>query len=250
MASLTLDGVSGGSLAKRWGVPQVGLFDSLGSTLDSIHELGTSGAPSGTVVIADVQTAGRGRDGRTWRSPMGGLWLGVLLRPRTSDIGVYSIRVGLVLADAIDEVLGRPAARVKWPNDIVLADRKVAGILCEGRWQGETLHWLAVGIGCNVANDLSPDVAGLATRLADHRPGATRLDLCDRLVPALPRLGAAGLRLTDAERTAFGSRNWLAGRQIRSPLAGKVIGLEGNGALLVETARGRQAVREGHVELA
>lgn len=250
MASLTLDGVAGGSLAKRWGVPRVGLYASLGSTLDSIHELGSRGAPSGTVIIADVQTAGRGRDGRTWRSPAGGLWLGVLLKPRSSDPGVYSIRVGLVLADAIDDLLGGPAARVKWPNDIVLANRKVAGILCEGRWQGETLQWLAIGIGCNVANEIPLDVADRATRLVDHRSGLRRLDLCDRLVPSLPRLGAAGLRLTDAEVAEFGSRDWLSGREIRAPVAGTARGLRSDGALLVETAHGREAVREGHVELA
>lgn len=249
MASLSLDGVSATGLAKRWGVPRVGVFDALGSTLDSIHELGSRGAPSGTVVIAEVQTAGRGRDGRTWRSPVGGLWLGLLLKPPSSDLGVYSIRVGLVVADAIDELLGRPVAQVKWPNDVVLADRKVAGILCEGRWQGDALQWLAIGIGCNVANEIPPDVAGRATRLIDHRPGVTRLDLCDRLVPALPRLGAGGLRLTDAEVAAFTVRDWLSGRQLRSPLAGAAAGLRADGALIVKTARGWDAVREGHVEL-
>jgi BirA family biotin operon repressor/biotin-[acetyl-CoA-carboxylase] ligase len=250
VASLTLDGVAGGALARRWGVPQVSLYDSLGSTLDAIHELGSRGAPSGTIVLAEIQTAGRGRDGRTWRSPAGGLWLGALLKPRASDLGVYSIRVGLVVADAIDELVGRPAAHVKWPNDVVLADRKVAGILCEGRWQGETLQWLAIGIGCNVANEIPAEVRDRATRLADHRPGTTRLELCDRLVPALPRLGAGGLRLTDAEVSAFAARDWLAGRQIRAPLIGEAAGLRSDGALIVKTARGPDAVREGHIELA
>ena len=250
MASLTLDGIGGGTLARRWGVPQVSLHESLGSTLDSIHELGSRGAPSGSIVLAEVQTAGRGRDGRTWRSPAGGLWLGALLKPPESDVGVYSLRVGLVLADAIDELLGRPAARVKWPNDVVLADRKVAGILCEGRWLGDTVQWLAIGIGCNVANEIPADVRDLATRLADHRPGTTRLELCDRLVPALPRLGAGGLRLTDAEVAAFAARDWLLGQEIRAPIAGRAAGLRSDGALLVKTARGTEAVREGHIEVA
>lgn len=253
MASLTLDGVdglAGGTLAKRWGVPQVSLHASLGSTLDAIHALGNRGAPAGTIVIADVQTAGRGRDGRTWRSPAGGLWLGALLKPPLSDLGVYSIRVGLVVADAIDELLGKPLAQVKWPNDVMLADRKVAGILCEGRWQGESLQWLAIGIGCNVTNEIPEEVAGRATRLVDHRRGTTRLELCDRLVPALPRLGAAGLRLTEAEVGAFRSRDWLLGREVRAPLAGTAAGLRADGALLVETGHGVEAIREGHVELA
>jgi BirA family biotin operon repressor/biotin-[acetyl-CoA-carboxylase] ligase len=139
---------------------------------------------------------------------------------------------------------------VKWPNDVLLADRKVAGILCEGRWQGDALQWLAIGIGCNVANEIPADVRDRATRIIDHRPGATRLELCDRLVPTLPRLGAAGLRLTDTEVAAFASRDWLSGRRVRTPLAGKAAGLRADGALIVETAHGTDAVREGHIELA
>src|SRR5207248_1351236 len=75
---LTFDGVPAGELAARWGVPQCELFRQLPSTLDAIHQLGIQGAPVGTTVIAEEQTAGRGRDGRTWHSPPGGVWLGVL----------------------------------------------------------------------------------------------------------------------------------------------------------------------------
>jgi len=250
VAALTLDGVAGAGLARRWGVPQASYVATVGSTLDTIHELGAQGAPSGTVVVAEVQTAGRGRDGRTWRSPAGGFWLGVLLRPAASDLGVYSIRAGLVVADAIDDLLPGARARLKGPNDVVIADRKVAGILCEGRWQGEALQWLALGIGCNVTNDIPAELAESATRLADHRPGSTRLDLGDRLVPALPRLGASGLRLTDTEMLAFQGRDWLWGRAIRAPVAGRARGIRPDGALMVETDGGLSAVREGHVALA
>lgn len=250
MASLTLDGVAASALAKRWGVPQVGFFRSLGSTLDSIHELGGQGAPSGTIVLAEEQTAGRGREGRTWRSPAGGLWLGALLRPQASDPGVYSIRVGLVLADAIDEVVGRPVSRLKWPNDVMIGDRKVAGILCEGRWQGETLQWLAIGIGCNVTNEIPAELAERATRLVDHRADATGLALGDRLVPALPRLDAGGVRLAEPEVAAFAERDWLQGKQIRAPMFGRAAGIRPDGALLVDTGSATAAVREGHVELA
>ena len=250
MTSPTLDGIPAAGLARRWGVPQVSLVSTVGSTLDTIHGLADAGAPAGTVVLAEVQTAGRGRDGRTWRSPSGGFWLGLLLRPAASDPGVYAIRAGLVVADAVDDLAGGPVARLKWPNDVVIGGRKVAGILCEGRWQGEALQWLALGIGCNVTNEIPGELSGVATRLADHRPDATRLALGDRLVPALPRLGAAGLRLTDAEVRAFAGRDWLRGRTLRTPLAGRAAGLAADGALLVETAGGLASVREGHVELA
>src|SRR2546427_1793261 len=81
VAHLGLDGLPGNVLAQRWGVPQVGLFRRLGSTLDAIHDLGAQDAPHGTVVLAEEQTAGRGRDGRTWRPPPGGVWLRVLPPP-------------------------------------------------------------------------------------------------------------------------------------------------------------------------
>jgi BirA family biotin operon repressor/biotin-[acetyl-CoA-carboxylase] ligase len=147
VARLTLDGVPAAELARRWGVPQCGLFRELGSTLDAVHEVAAQGAPAGTVVLAEAQTAGRGRDGRTWQSPAGGVWLGVLLRPARAELGVMSVRVGLAVADAVDTLLGRPETRLKWPNDVLLGERKLAGILCEGRWQGATVQWLAVGVG-------------------------------------------------------------------------------------------------------
>jgi len=245
-----LDGVASAALAARWGVPRASFLATVGSTLDAVHELAAAGAPAGTVVLAGEQTAGRGREGRTWRSPAGGFWLGLLLRPTASDPGVYSIRAGLVLADAIDDLVGAAVAGLKWPNDVVIGGRKVAGILCEGRWQGGALQWLALGIGCNVTNAIPGDLTGVATRLADHHAGATRLALGDRLIPALARLGAGGLELTDAEVRAFARRDRLRGRELRAPRAGRAAGLARDGALLVETDRGPVPVREGHVELA
>lgn len=252
MTPAALDDVPAAALAARWGVPGVDLHGSLGSTLDEIHARGREGAPAGSVVIAEVQTAGRGRDGRTWRSPAGGLWLGVLLRPAAADLGVYAIRAGLAVADAVDRVIGGPRAKLKWPNDVVLDDRKLAGILCEGRWLGESLQWLALGIGCNVTNPVPADVADRATRLADHARGVTRLALCDALVPALGRLEAGERELTAGELAAFAARDWLRGRALRAPRVGRAAGIGPDGALLVDSgaAPGPAAVRVGHVELA
>ncbi|OLB18288.1 MAG: biotin--[acetyl-CoA-carboxylase] ligase [Gemmatimonadetes bacterium 13_2_20CM_69_8] len=221
MARLTLDGVAATELAARWSVPQCGLFRRLGSTLDAIHDLGTHGAPAGTAVIAEEQTAGRGRDGRTWHSPVGGVWLGLLLRPAHSVVGAVAIRAGLAVADAVDALLGAPGTRLKWPNDVLLDDRKIAGILCEGRWQGDRLQWLAVGVGVNVCNTV-PAAVGR---------------------PAMPAL-------SERECAAFAARDWLRGRQLRSPAAGRAGGLRPDGALLVDLGAGTIGVREGHVELA
>src|SRR5207245_2996029 len=108
--------------------PQCSLFRQLDSTFSAIHDLAGDGGPAGTVVIAEEQTAGRGRDGRTWHSPAGGVWLGMLLRPARAELGVMSVRVGRAVADAVDSLLGRLETRLKWPNDVLLGERKLAGI--------------------------------------------------------------------------------------------------------------------------
>ncbi len=256
MAPLTIDGVPGPALARRWGVPQCGVFRTLGSSLDAIHDLGGQGAPAGTVVLAEEQTAGRGRDGRTWISAAGGVWLGMLLRPPLPAPGVLSLRVGLVLADVVEAVLGvrptslsGPRAALKWPNDVLVGDRKVAGILCESRWQGDALQWLGVGIGINVVNDIPAELHDRAVSLRELRPTVRRIDVLDQLMPAIIRLTAHGARLTEFECAAFARRDWLRGRQIRMPLAGRAAGIRPDGALLVDTGAGTTMVQGGHVEL-
>jgi BirA family biotin operon repressor/biotin-[acetyl-CoA-carboxylase] ligase len=249
MAGLSLDGVPVGALAARWGVPRADVFATLPSTLAAVHALCARGAPAGSVVLALEQTAGRGRDGPTWRSPLGGVWLGVLLRPASADAQTVAIRAGLALADALDALLGGPLAQLKWPNDVVLDDRKVAGILCEGRWQGETLQGLALGIGVNVVNALPSDLTTRAIALRELVPEVRRLDVLDRAVPMLARLPAAG-ELTHAELAAFAARDWLRGRQLRRPAVGRAAGLAPDGALFVEAGSGTTPVRDGHVELA
>lgn len=256
MARLEIDGVPAAALARRWNVPQCGVVRSLSSSLDAIHALGAQGAPSGTVVIAEEQTAGRGRDGRTWRSPAGGVWLAILLRPPLPAAGVLSLRIGLVLADVVDELLGvsptaasSARAGLKWPNDVLVDGRKVAGILCETRWQGDALQWLGAGIGVNVANEIPAELASRAVALRELRPAVRRIDLLDKLVPALMRLTAHGAQLTEFECAAFARRDWLRGRQIRTPMSGRAAGIRPDGALLVDTGAGTTMVREGHVEL-
>ena len=250
MASLALDDVSAADLAQRWGVPQCGLFRRLDSTLDAVHDLGAQGAPAGCIVIAEQQTGGRGREGRTWHSPPGGVWLGMLLRPQRAQLAPLAVRVGLAVADAVDALLGSSEVRLKWPNDVLLGDRKLAGILCESRWQGEAPHWLAVGVGVNVRNAIPTEVARRAVALVERLPAVRRLDLLDRLVPAIAALASGDPVLSERELSAFAARDWLSGRQLRSPAAGRARGLRPDGALLVDLGAATVAVREGHVELA
>jgi BirA family biotin operon repressor/biotin-[acetyl-CoA-carboxylase] ligase len=249
VARIGIDDIPAAALARRWGIPQCGVFRTLPSALDAIHDLGAQGAPSGTVVLAEEQTAGRGRDGRTWRSPAGGVWLGMLLRAPVPVAGVLSLRIGLVLADVVEAVVPGRRPALKWPNDVLVSDRKIAGILCESRWQGDALQWLGVGIGINVANAVPAELEQQAISLSELRPGVRRIDVLDVLVPALVRLTAHGAQLTEFECAAFARRDWLRGRQIRAPLAGRAAGIRPDGALLVDTGAGTTMVRDGHVEL-
>ena len=250
MAGVALDGFPPAILARRWGLPHVAVHTSVSSTLDAIHAHAAQGGAEGAAVLAEEQTAGRGRDGRTWRSETGGVWLAMLFRPRRAETVAVSIRAGLVVADAVDDLLGGTRAQVKWPNDVLLDGRKVAGVLCEGRWQGDDLHWLAVGVGVNVCNAVPAELAVTAVSLVELLPNVRRIDLLDRLVPGIARITTHAGELTEPECAAFAARDALRGRQLLAPLPGRGAGLRPDGALLVAGDHGTTAVREGHVELA
>ncbi|HXE56985.1 MAG TPA: biotin--[acetyl-CoA-carboxylase] ligase [Gemmatimonadales bacterium] len=226
---------------------------SVGSTLDVLHELAQRGAPHGTLVVAEEQLQGRGRRGAHWHSPRGGLWLSLLHRPLAQPTAeVLSLRVGMAVAEGLDRLGLAPPLRLKWPNDLILADRKLGGVLCEGRWHGATLGWIAIGLGINVRNPIPPEVADRAGRLADLAPGIELEAVLDAVREALAGLPAAGgERLTEAELTRFAGRDWLRGRRIREPEAGVADGIDRDGALRVRRADGSIVpVRAGRVEIA
>jgi len=244
---VTLDGVPVAQLAPRWRAPHVGYHHRLASCLDALHELATAGASAGTVVVGAEQLAGRGREDRHWHSPEGGVWLAVLFRPPVAAPGAVAIRAGMVVADAVDALLQVPRAEVKWPNDVYLDGRKLAGVLCESRWLGDHLQWLAVGIGVNVCNPVPPELAGRAVSLCEVLPEVRRIDVLDLVVPALDAVAAGSEPLTEAECVAFVARHRLEGRAIRAPVAGRVHGIASDGGLLVDTPAGRVTVRDGTV---
>ncbi len=138
--------------------------DRLGSTNDLLRSLARQGAAEGTVVVAREQTAGRGRMGRSWASPPGGLWLSVLLRPpRPADLRLALV-AAVGTAEGVRRASGAPVG-LKWPNDLVLQERKVGGVLVEA-----APPWAVVGIGVNVNVEralLPPDVRERAVCLAE-----------------------------------------------------------------------------------
>ncbi|HEY4671110.1 MAG TPA: biotin--[acetyl-CoA-carboxylase] ligase, partial [Gemmatimonadaceae bacterium] len=149
--SARFDGVRAEALQRLLELPRVELLDSTPTTMDVAHRLAGQGAASGTLVIANEQTAGRGRGGKSWQSsPGAGLWLTLIERPTdSSGLGVLSLRVGLAVAEALDRFAAEPI-RVKWPNDLYIDRGKLAGILVEARWREQSVEWVAIGMGINV----------------------------------------------------------------------------------------------------
>lgn len=207
------------------------------STQDELHRLADEGAPAGTAVVAEMQQAGRGSRGRGWVSPPGGLWLSVLWRGQPDVAQLLSVRAGLAVADLLDSLGGLPPVRLKWPNDVIVDDAKVGGILCEGRW-GAVNGWVAVGVGLNVTNPVPSDARFPPASLAQWRPDLDASAMAGPVAAALSRLPEDPV-LSLGELAAWFARDWLAGRLLRAPVSGMIRGISPTGRLLVDTDAGR-----------
>jgi len=231
--------------------PDIIRLDAVGSTMDALHALAVSGAVAGTAVVAQSQSAGRGSRGRSWSSPLGGLWVSVLSRPASAGLELVSFRTGLAVAEALGRLGAGDRIRLKWPNDLMLDERKAGGILCEARWQGASLAWIVIGLGLNVENRPPTELEASAARLRDVLPGITADALAEPVIAAVRGVDAAAGLLTDAEHARFASRDWLRGRAIEAPAAGTAAGVADDGALLVRRPDGTTAVvRAGTIVLA
>lgn len=258
------EGATPAELARAWGVPRVYLFDRIGSTNDLARELAEEGAPSGTVVLAEEQVAGRGRGGRRWASPAGlGLWISLVLRAPVADPALLPLAVGIQVARALDPFTCPVRPRLKWPNDLLLGDRKLGGILCEGVWAGDALAFTIVGIGLNVLhspNDFPPELHARATSIriaAGWYP--PRLNVAAAIIGAvLTASDAVGAGvLGPAALDEIESRDVLRGRGVvvtasetTAPLYGTALGIAPDGALLLRTSAGvLRRIRSGSVRL-
>jgi BirA family biotin operon repressor/biotin-[acetyl-CoA-carboxylase] ligase len=147
--------------------------DSLPSTNDHAYRLAQEGASHGEVVIAEEQTAGRGRRGRSWVSPAGAnLYFSVILRPELSPQRApeLTLLVAVAVAETIREA-GAPAV-IKWPNDLLVDGRKIAGILAEMSSEVDNLNFVVIGVGVNLnvrAGDFPPELESVATSLMEAR---------------------------------------------------------------------------------
>ena len=223
-------------------------FEEIGSTNDEAHRLADQlDAQHGEVVIAEVQTHGRGRRGRTWTSPRGlGLTLSVVLRPTLTpqQAPELTIVAAVALCEAVRE-LGAQDAAIKWPNDVECGGRKIAGLLTELRADQDRVRYVVLGLGLNVAHesrDFPDDLRDTATSLRMERGGSriARPVVCAVVLEHLEEW----LVLHETEGFAPVRERWrqlssTIGRRVKADaVEGEAFDLAGDGALLVKTADG------------
>jgi BirA family biotin operon repressor/biotin-[acetyl-CoA-carboxylase] ligase len=238
-----------------WGVPKFEAWTAVPSTNDRARSLARAGAPAWTVVVADTQTAGRGRSGAAWlSSPGAGLWVSVLLRPRSAATsGSIPLLTGVALARALETEADASGAELtvglKWPNDLHVEGRKVAGILCE-----TVENAVVIGVGLNLrrpAGGYPGDLADRAgaletltgTAWSDARVLGRFLSEARRLWEPVPA------RFEGRVAEAWSTRDILRGRRLKvDGVDGVALGIQSDGALRVEVDGVPRPVRSGHVE--
>jgi len=210
----------------------------IGSTSDRVKDLARGGAPEWTVVAADHQTSGRGRGGRTWASPPGGLYLSVLLRPRAVPLTLLPLAAGVAVAEAVAS-LG-VAVELKWPNDVLASGRKLAGILAESSSSGGAVDWVALDPGG------VPELAERATSLralgASVEPVAVAARVLARLVVWYDALRGEPSRVAAAWREHaapwWGSEGEVTTHGGERVLRGRLRAVDDAGALVIELPQG------------
>jgi BirA family biotin operon repressor/biotin-[acetyl-CoA-carboxylase] ligase len=230
---------------------QVVYLDTVGSTNDLAKSLGEGSYGNGTLVVADEQTQGRGRGERGWLTPAGtALALSVLLRPGLgagADALALNGLGAIAAVDAVEAFGGN--ARIKWPNDVLLAGRKAAGVLAEVSWAEDQVEYAVIGIGVNVQRGSAPpddQVLFPATSLEEAlgKP-VDRLELLRAIVAQLDRwqgaLGKPGLVEAWQERLAYLGEQILLEQQGEA-VQGELVGLAGDGRLRLRLAGGQEIV--------
>lgn len=235
---------------------------SIGSTNDVAKELAAQGTPEGTLVIADEQTAGKGRLGRRWLAPPGtSLLISLLFRPELAVHQAQRLTMicSLAVVEAIEAVTGLAAA-IKWPNDIVVQGKKAGGILTELGATGERLDYVVVGLGLNVNLDFGAveamgELAATATSLSQERgQEVSRLALLWRILENIEsryqRLQAGELPHDEWASRLLTLHNHVVVDTPQGVVEGWAEGVDADGALILRTYCGeRQRVLAGDVTL-
>ncbi len=230
-------------------------IDRAESTNDALRVMVEEGAPDGRGIYTSEQTAGRGRRGRAWVCPSGtALALSVaLVGPQHQ---AYTMQLPLAAGAAVADVIRAETGLVpelKWPNDVLISGKKVAGVLCEGVHDGTRLRGVVIGVGLNInvsQGEFPQELESIATSLLaesgityeiDHLARTLHAAILDRVALLSANRGA----LLDLWR----KHDVTAGRGVRvGDLTGKATGINADGALLVATPKGDKAIRSGEIE--
>ena len=222
--------------------------ESIGSTSDRLKQLARAGAPAWTAVLAESQTGGRGREGRAWHSPPGGLYLSVLLRPRVEPVPLIPLAAGVAVVEAAKGF--GVACELKWPNDVLVSGRKLAGILGEASSGSAGIEWVVLGLGVNLAleakslpAELRDGVTSLrAEAKSDATPAAVAAALLVQLGVWYDALREAPARVVAAWRERA-IPWWNALVDVRSGqavLRGRLVAVDDDGALVIELEGGER----------
>lgn len=259
------EGFTHRQLARRWDRPEsrIHLFGCIGSTNEEARRLAEGGAPAGTVVLCREQTQGRGQAGRSWVSPPGtGVYLSLVLRPTgLPDPGLVPLLAGLGVATELHTAFPQLSPALRWPNDIIVRDRKCAGILAEASW-GEAPRYLVVGVGVNVRPlpERTPaQVRRSAISLEEAVGRSVKLvEAADAVVRGVEEeLEEVPERLVPSQLERLDRIDWLRDRRARihppasdEGVVGRCVGIAPDGALLFRPDRGAlRRVKAARVEV-
>ena len=244
----------------QWAGCETYYFDCIDSTNTKAKELAEDGHPSGTFVVADQQTAGKGRRGRTWDSlPGTGIYMTLMLKPdiNPNNASMLTLVAAVATANAIHRVTGAQAL-IKWPNDVVINGKKICGILTEMSAQFDYINHIVIGIGINVHNERFPEELkeSASSLLMECGKRFHRADLIEAFLEEFERTYDSYLQTEDLTGLKNEYNDLLVnmGRQVRvldpkEPFEGKAMGITNRGELIVDTWESRKLVSSGEVSV-
>ncbi len=227
-------------------------YDTVESTQKLAHEEASRGAPEGTIVIAEEQTAGKGQLGRAWHSPKGtGIWMSLIVRPAIPipKAPQLTLLTAVAMAKAIESLLD-VNVQIKWPNDLLIGGKKMCGILIQLNAEFDRIHYLVIGMGINVnsvKSDFPPELHEIATSLREAsglaiKRAALIKAFCQFFEKEYDHFLAHGFDQvrSEWERYSISLGRYVVVRLHNATLEGRAVALDPEGALLVEDAQGQR----------
>lgn len=244
----------------EWVGQEIFYFPVVDSTNTKAKQLAEEGYPSGTLVVAEQQDAGKGRRGRSWESPRGtGIFMTLMLKPdiNPNNASMLTLVAALAVSAGIMKCTGRPAG-IKWPNDIVMNGKKVCGILTEMSAQFDYVNHIVIGIGINVHNDAFPEeISQMATSLyLETKEHINRAALIEEIWEQFEHYYAVFLETEDLSGLVKEYNGHLVNMHQsvkvldpKEPFEGKAMGINPRGELIVDTWESRKLVSAGEVSV-